>query len=144
MSFWLVSIFIMAALSLLSYVYCWHDIRGGNPHIVSLRQILTIMDRHQIDALLGTHGPGYYYQLTPEQLQGLVQSRRWFYTRECAADMTCLLGSWMYMTGVGDPRAAGWFALLAVLCQSINFGYSLWLISKWRGQLREEIENTDD
>lgn len=142
MLFLLGLVFVVAALSLLSYVYCWQDIKGGRPHIISLRQILVIMDRHRIDALLGGHGPGYYYRLTPAQVAALLSGRRWFYRRECAADLTCLLGSWLYMTGVGDARAASWFVLLAGLCQGINLAYSLWLIGKWRDQLKEEIDNS--
>src|SRR5437868_5178985 len=95
--FLLILIFCSSALSLLSYVYCWQDIRTGRPHIISLRQITTIMDRNRLNQMFGPPEKGYYYMLSPEQLYGLIQSRRWFYVCECAADITCALGVWLYM-----------------------------------------------
>lgn len=144
MGFLLVAIFCSASLSLISYIYCWNDIRGGRPHIISLRQITAIMDRNQLNRLYGKPEPGYYYVLSPAQRTGLIQSCRWFYTRECAADITCIIGVWLYMTRAIANNNILLFILLASLCQMINLVYSLCLISKWRDQLREEIENTED
>lgn len=143
-SFLLGLIFVSAALSLVSYVYCWHDIRGGRPHIISLRQILTIMDRNRINEMFGAPEPGYYYPLSPAQLRIVMQERRWFYTRECTTDIVCLVGSWLYMTGGASPDTVYGFILLAGLCQGINVAYSLWLIRKWSAQIREELDNTGD
>ena len=142
--FLLVAIFCSAAMSLISYMYCWQDIRGGRPHIISLRQITSIMDRNRLTQLLGKPEPGYYYALSPAQLSVIIRSRRWFYTRECAADITCILGAWLYMTGsIGDENIL-LFIILALSCQMVNLIYSFCLISKWRFQLREEIENSED
>jgi len=142
--FLLFTIFCSASLSLISYVYCWHDIRSGRPHILSLRQITAIMDRNRLNQLFGQPEPGYYYALTPAQLYEIIQRRRWFYTGECAADITCILGVWLYMMGIIANEKILLFLLLAGLCQVINLAYSIRLISKWRGQLREEIENSED
>ena len=142
--FLLLAIFCSASLSLISYVYCWHDIRGGRPHILSMRQITSIMDRNRLNHIFGQPEPGYYYALSPVQLYEIIQNRRWFYTSECAADITCLLGVWLYMTGTLEDENALLFVLLAGTCQLINLAYSICLISKWRSQLREEIENSED
>jgi hypothetical protein len=141
--FLLVSIFFSAALSLISYVYCWQDIRSGRPHIISLRQITAIMDRKRLNRIFGMPEPGYYYPLSPELMYELIRKRRWFYTRECTADITCILGVWLYMTGRLPATYVGWFAALAGICQMINLVYSLFLISKWHSQLREEIDNSE-
>ena len=142
--FLLVAIFCSASLSLVSYIYCWHDIRNGRPHILSLRQITSIMDRNRLNQLFGKPEPGYYYLLTPDQLYGITQQCRWFYTCECAADITCIAGVWLYMTGTIGNANILLFTLLAGLCQMINLAYSIRLIRKWHGQLREEIENSED
>jgi len=140
----LILIFIAAAMSLVSYVYCWQDIKGGRPHIVSLRQITGIMDRNRLNRRFGIPETGYYYPLSPEQMQDLLRSRAWFFYGECTADAVCLLGVWLYMNGQGDSDFLWWFIALAGICQIINVGFSLWLVHKWREQIREEIENSDD
>ena len=138
------AIFVSAALSLLSYAYCWHDIRMGRPHIISLRQITGIMDRNRLNALFGKPEPGYYYKLSPTQLYGLIRKRRWFYITECTADSTCILGAWMAITGGMVEENIGFFIILAGTCQGINLIYSIWVVRKWHSQLREEIEQSDD
>ena len=142
--FFLICIFASAALSLLSYLYCWQDIQRGRPHIISLRQITTIMDRNRLNQMFGSPGPGYYYTLSPPQLLALVRWKQWFFYLECTADTACLLGVWLYMTGNGLQNSVGWFIVLAGLCQGINLAYSIWLIRKWSFQIREEIENSED
>jgi hypothetical protein len=144
MEFMMVAIFCSASLSLVSYMYCWQDIRAGRPHILSLRQITGIMDRHCLTRLLGTPRPGYYFELSPMQRAVILRSRRLFYLRECAADLTCLAGVWLYMTGRLAPDYAPLFVALATACQLVNLLYSFCLISKWGVQLREEIENSED
>lgn len=138
-------IFIVAALSLLSYLYCWNDIKSGRPHIIALRQITMIMDRAQHNRWFGAPEPGYYYPLSPQQVAAILRWRRGFYRRECAADLVCMFGAWRAMTGMmGEGAGLFMFIALAALCQSVNVAYSLWLIRKWRGQIQEELENTID
>jgi hypothetical protein len=137
----LVIIFVAAALSLMSYLYCWQDIKTGRPHIITLRQITSIMDRHRLNAIFGNPEPGYFYTIPPETLAYLIRRYRGFYMRECIADAVCMLGSWRYMLHYADPAGLPLFLCLALACQGINILYSLWLIRKWRDQLREEMEN---
>lgn len=139
----LVTIFILAALSFLSYVYCWQDIKTARPHIITLRQITSIMDRHRLNALFGAPEPGYYYALAPQTVAALLSRYRGYYLRECAADLTCMLGVWRYMQG-GAATAPALFIVLGLTCQGINIVYSLWLVHIWRDQLREELENSQD
>lgn len=139
-----VAIFISAALSLLSYVYCWQDVSGGRPHILALRQITSIMDRNRLNRMFGAPQPGYYYQLDPEQVRALTLQFRGFYWRECAAEAVCMLGVWRYMTGQGAPEFKVLFLMLALACQGINFMYSLWLIHRWRDQLQEELDPPEE
>jgi hypothetical protein len=143
-SFFLSSIAIVAALSLLSYLYCWSDIKSGRPHIIALRQITMVMDRARLNQWFGNPEPGYYYQLTPAQVASIIRSRRWFYVSECAADSVCLIGAWRVMIGAASEGTVVPFIILATLCQSINLLYSLWLIRKWRDQIQEELENSGD
>jgi len=140
----LITIFIASALSLVSYVYCWNDIKSGRPHIITLRQITSIMDRNRLNALYGSPEPGYYYRLPPETLAAMLARYRWFYIRECAADLVCMLGVWRYMQGASHPNGQTIFIALALTCQAVNILYSLWLVRKWRDQLREEMENSSD
>lgn len=144
MQFLLFSIFVAASLSLVSYVYCWNDIRSGHPHIISLRQITSIMDRHQLNQRFGMHEAGYYYTLTPEQVFALVRRYRLFYMLECIADAVCIFGVWMATTGQMKEDNIPLFISLSGLCQAINLVYSVWVIRKWHLQLQEEIENTED
>ena len=142
--FLLVGIFISAALSLLSYLYCWQDIKGGNPHIISLRQITSVMDRERLNRYFGPPMPGYYYTLTPQQVQGVVWRRFWFVSLECALDVTCLLGAWWFSHNGDHVLFVYGFICLGGLCQGLNFAHSFWLMRKWQHQLREEIENSED
>lgn len=144
MAFLLIVIFITAALSLLSYVYCWNDIKGGRPHIISLRQITNVMDRDEINRMFGEPEPGYFYPLAPSQITKLLAARRWYYWCECAADSACLLGAWYFYMSGQDGTDVWIFLGLASLCQGINLAWSAWLIRKWRHQIREEIENSVD
>ncbi len=144
MEFLLLSIFCSASLSLLSYVYCWHDIRGGRPHILSLRQITTIMDRNRLNHMFGKPETGYYYVLKQAQREAVIRKWRWFYIRECTADITCIVGVWLYMTGTLQDENIVLFSVLASVCQMINLVYSFCLINKWQFQLREEIDSSDD
>lgn len=140
----LVLIFISAGLSLVSYVYCWQDITSARPHILALRQITSIMDRNRLNALFGQPQPGFYYALKPEQVKALTSRFRGFYLRECAAEIVCMAGVWRYMAGYASPAGQGAFIVLAIICQGINFIYSMWLIRKWRDQLQEELEEGGD
>lgn len=140
----LVSIFAMSALSLISYVYCWNDIKSGRPYILSLRQITTIMDREKLNQMFGPPERGYFYKLDPLALRVLIKDRQGFYYRECAADLVCVYGAWRYMTHeVGDVTTV-LFILLASTCQGINLVYGYLLVKKWGSQIREEIENSED
>lgn len=140
----LITIFIISALSLISYVYCWQDIKTGRPHIITLRQITSIMDRKQLNILFGPPEPGYYYKLLPEMVTYLQNTYRLYYIRECAADIVCMAGVWRYMHAPDSAPGQIIFILLALTCQGINIIYSLWLVRKWRDQLREEMENSGD
>lgn len=140
----LVLIFLSAGMSLVSYVYCWQDITSGRPHILALRQITSIMDRHRLNTLYGSPEPGFYYPLSPLQVAQLTGRYRGFYLRECAAELVCMLGVWRYMSGSAAPEGQTLFILLAMACQGVNFIYSLHLIRKWRDQLQEEIQQRHD
>jgi hypothetical protein len=141
-SFLLVIIFIAAGMSLLSYVYCWIDILGGSPHIISLRQITAVMDRERLNLRFGPPDASYRYALDKPQLAALIRSRRGFFAAECTADALCLLGAWLYMGAGMDDSHIGWFILLAGLCQGINVGWSLWQVRKWAHQIVEEMDNS--
>lgn len=138
------AIFIGAGMSLLSYIYCWQEVRDGEPHILALRQITGIMDRHELNRLYGMPDEEFYYTLEPQQTQQLVKQYRLFFLAECAAEALCMLGVWRYMTGNADMRYLWLFMVLAVTCQAINFLYSMWLIRKWKDQLQEEVESGDE
>lgn len=139
--FILAVIVVMAILSLASYLYCWQDIHTGKPHIISLRQITGIMDRERLNERFGRPEANYRYTLKPEELKKLLRRYGPYFYQECAADMLCLMGAWYYLTDDdASYTAALWFALLASLCQAINFAYSTWLVSKWGHQIREEID----
>lgn len=140
----LVIIFIAAALSMMSYIYCWQDIKSGRPHIITLRQITSVMDRHVLNQIFGHPEPGYYYTLPPERASALLRRYRLFYLGELTADTVCMLGVWRYMQGLAHPDGQTAFILLGLACQGVNIIYSLWLVRKWRDQLREEMDNTPD
>lgn len=139
--FLLTLIFIAAALSLISYVYCWQDIQRGQPHIISLRQITGIMDRNRITRLFGAPKPGYYYTLTPAMQAILTRRRQRFFYLECAADAVCAIGAWHFITAPSGTLTVGSFIVLAGLCQGINFFWSMWLVRKWAHQIREEMDD---
>ena len=141
MSVLLITIFCMSGLSLLSYVYCWQDIRRGHPHILSLRQITNIMDRNRLNLLFGNPEPGYYYDLSPVMLAFITRFCGLYYYCEIAADIVCIFGVYHFMTYGAHSPLAGWFVLLAATCQGINFLYSVWLIRRWGHQIREEMED---
>lgn len=138
--FLLFVILVSGALSLVSYLYCWHDIKRGKPHIISLRQITGIMDRNRLDSLLGRHDGRYFYNLSPDVRTRLLNGRREFVYGECAADLVCMLGAGRYFSGAAAESTQGWFILIAGLCQAINFAYSTHLVRKWSHQIREEID----
>jgi len=142
--FLLIVIFISAALSLLSYIHCWQDICRGRPHIISLRQITSVMDREWLNRRFGAHEPGYYYKLSPAQIQDIVRKHGWFFYCECAMDTVCLFGAWWFSIGLGSGDMALLFILLAGAGQGLNVAYSFWLMRKWKHQIREEIENSED
>ncbi len=139
-SFLLLVIFLTASLSLVSYLYCWHDIRGGNPHIISIRQITGIMDRDIINAIFGAPQPGYYYQMKPPLTRELQKLWKWRYYQEVAADSVCILGSYYYLNAGGPDIYAAWFVLLAGLCQAISIWISVHLVRKWWHQIAEEMD----
>jgi hypothetical protein len=140
----LLIIFVFAGLSLVSYLYCWADIKGGNPHILSLRQITNVMDREKLNRMFGDPLPGYFYKLEPAAVTQLMARRQWYFYRECATDAICVLGAWRYMVIDAHPVALRYFLLLAFACQALNLVYSIILVKKWGYQIREEIENSDD
>jgi len=142
--FLLVIIFISAALSFLSYVYCWNDIRSGRPQIVSLRQITGVMDRERLNQWFGRPAPGYYYTLTPEQVKGILWWRAWFVRSECALDGVCLFGAWWFSHYVKHAGFVYGFIFLGGLCQIVNLAHSFWLMQKWQHQIREEVENSEE
>jgi hypothetical protein len=135
----LMTIFAIAGLSLISYLYCWHDLKGGRPHIISLRQITGVMDREQINAMFGKPEPGYYYRLEPAMLRETVAEQKWRYYGEVGADAVCLLGCYYYLNA-GGPMVV-WFILLAGACQAISVGLSVHLVRKWWHQLAEEMDD---
>ncbi len=141
---YLIAIFLASGLSLVSYLYCWEDIKKGEPHIISLRQIMGIMDREKINLLLGEPKPGYYYLLPPPILKVLLSHRRAYFYTEIGADMACLAGAYLYMTGWLPAATMGWFIALAAICQLINFSHSLWLVRRFRHQIREELDSSRD
>ena len=142
--FLLVVIFISAAVSLLSYVYCWQDIRSGRPHIISLRQITNIMDRLRLNQWFGTPEPGYFYVLPPEVVRWIMRWRAVFFYRECLADIVCLIGAWWFSVSATETFSVYAFIVMAGVCQGINLLYSYKLLQKWGHQIREEIENSED
>jgi hypothetical protein len=137
----LVTIFFSSALSMISYFYCWHDIKTGHPHIISLRQITNIMDRNRLNEMFGKPNHGYRYHLEPAVVRALVRSRQFFFHSEVAADSTCMVGAYLYLTDQLEMTNIGWFLLLGVICQAINVGYSIWLVRKWSHQIKEEMDN---
>lgn len=140
----LITIFMAAATSLISYIYCWHDIKTGRPHIISLRQITNIMDRNRLTALFGKPEPGYYYVLSPQMLVAFTRKYQTSYYSEVGADTMCLIGSYMYMTGQLAADRVWWFIALAGFCQVVNFCYSIMLVRRWAHQFREEMNDIDD
>jgi len=142
--FLLIAIFICAAMSMLSYIYCWQDVKSGRPHIISLRQVTSIMDRERLTRWLGPPQPGYFYALSPEQLQDIMRRRAWFIYAECALDGLCIFGAWWYSDSDAPESAVLGFLALAGLAQAVNLCYSFFLIRKWKHQLREELDNSED
>lgn len=134
------AVFLVSVLSLGSYLYCWRDVKRGNPHILSLRQVTLVMDREVLNRLFGAPGPGWRYALTPEARAELVRSR-WFYIHsEMAIDLACMLAAWSVVTHKAPPAMEIWLVLLAGVAQGINLAYSVWLMKKWGWQIREEME----
>ncbi len=140
----LACVMLVAFLSLCSYLYCWHDIRRGRPHILSLRQITLIMDRNRLDSIFGHHQKGYYYQLNPAALAMIVRSRRGFVFFEVLADTFCLWGSYRYLAGLASMQTVGLFVVLAAVCQGIDVWFSMRLVRAWWPQIQEEIDNTGE
>ena len=134
------AIFLVSLLSLASYLYCVNDIRGGRPHIVSLRQVTLIMDRKRLSRLFGEPDAGFRYTLAPDTLAAFIKARQGYVYVEMAADLMCMLGAWRYMTGMAPAALEYWFVPLAALCQGVNLAYSMWLVWKWGSQIREEME----
>lgn len=138
------TVFLIATLSLASYLYCWNDVRRGRPHILSLRQVTLIMDREALNRLFGAPGPGYRYVLSAENVAAIARSRRVYVYSEIALDAICMLAAWSVVTHQALPALEDWLVLLAGLAQAINLAYSMWLIRKWGWQIREEIEDIGD
>ncbi len=137
-------IFLVSLLSLASNLYCWNDIKSGRPHIISLRQITLIMDRHVLNRIFGEPQPGYRYPLSPSVLTQFIRARRGYVYREMTADLLCMLAAWRYWTGMAPAALEAWFVLIAGLCQGISLVYSLWLVRKWGHQIHEEISDLGD
>lgn len=134
------AVFLIATLSLASYLYCWNDIRRGHPHILSLRQITLVMDREALNRMFGAPDARYRYALAPEALAGVIRARRFYAYSEMAIDAVCALAMWSVVTHRALPVFEDWLVLLAGLAQGINLAYSLWLVRKWGWQIREEME----
>ena len=143
MSFLLVLIFISSMLSLMSYVHCWRDVKSGRAHVISLRQISSVMDRTVFNGWFGAPQPGYFYVLTPEQVKWFLRRYAWPVYGECAADAACLFGAWWFASGWGKEEVLLVFVLLAGLCQAMSLGYYFWLMRQWRDQIHEEIDHSD-
>lgn len=140
----LLSIFMLASVSLMSYLYCWTDIRGGKPHILSLRQVTCIMDRAQINQRFGMPDKGYRYKLTPLQLKAFMGRYQYSFYRECATDLVCALGAWRFLTRDASSQLLWGFIVLGLICQGAYLAYSVTLVRKWGHQIREEIDNSED
>ncbi len=131
-------VFLIAALSLASTVYCWCDIQGGRPRSITLRQITLIMDREILNRIFGKPDARYRYTLTPPMQAALLRARAWYAYSEMAADLLCMYGAARFINGEAPPALAGSFLLLAGLCQAVNIVHSLWLVRKWGWQIRDE------
>ncbi len=140
MSALLLLVLLVSALSLASYIYCWRDIMGGRPHIISLRQITCIMDRHLLDVMFGKHEPDYRYALSPSTRRWFVRQWGLYYLREIAADWLCILGAFYFWFMQPHPLTLS-FILLALCCQGINIVQSVWLVQRWRHQIMEELDD---
>lgn len=139
MTIFLIGIILISILSAGSYWFCWQDILGGRPNILSMRQITLIMDRNKLDAIFGKHQPDYHYALSPEMLAALVRSRKFFVYSEMAAEVCCFIGAYRYLTGLASPDTLSLFVLLAVICQIIDVWMSISLIRKYWHQVEEEM-----
>jgi hypothetical protein len=137
-------IFGCAAVSLLSYLYCWQDIRGGAPHIISLRSVTYIMDRHQLNHLYGEPDRRWRYHFPPETLKRFKARWSGQFLLAIGADSSCLLGAYRYLTEQGAPVFLPWFVLLAGGYQALSYIWSYLLVHRWGHQIREEIEGFDD
>lgn len=140
----LLAILLASSLSMMSYMYCWRDIRRGRPHIISLRQITNIMDRERLNALFGAPMPGYFYPLTKPAKAALVRTYQLHYYIECATDGVCVLGAWRYLVVHAGAAVVWRFIVLAAICQAINVVYSTCMVRKWAHQIKEEIDNSKD
>jgi len=136
----LLVVLLLSALSLASYVYCWRDVMRGHPHIISLRQITCIMDRHLLDIMFGRHEAGYRYTLSPHARRWFARQWGGYWLREVAADAVCIIGA-LYFWFMDDRPLMVSFLLLALTCQGINMVQSMWLVRRWRHQIIEELDD---
>ena len=141
MSLLLASIALISAISLCSWWYCWQDVRGGRPNILSLRQVTLIMDRNLLDTLYGKHGQGYIYTLNKPALAQITRDRRLFVYKEMLADMLCFAGAYRYFIGSAMPDYFPIFLLLATTYQGLSIWYSISLVRRWWHQIEEEMDN---
>jgi hypothetical protein len=139
MSGLLLIILVISAMSLSSYVYCWRDVMGGRPHIISLRQITCIMDRSLLDVMFGKHEAGYRYLLSPSMRHWFRRQWGLYYLREISADWLCIIGALYFWFLPAHPLTFS-FVLLAVCCQGINIAQSVLLVRRWRHQIIEELD----
>lgn len=143
-AFLLILIFLFAACSFVSFVYCWLDIRAGKPYILSLRQITGIMDRNIINSLYGMPQKGFVYPLSPQDIRHILNTRRMYFYRECLADSLCIFGAWRFMTQDASAVIIVLFLLLGGLCQGLNMLYSYQVLQRWGDQIREELEPPEE
>ena len=140
----LILIFLFAGCSFVSFVYCWLDIRGGKPYILSLRQITGIMDRNIINSLYGMPQKGFIYPLSPKDIRHILNSRRMYFYRESLADSLCIFGSWRFMTQEASTGMLWTFLLLGGVCQGLNMLYSFQVLERWGDQIREELDSPEE
>jgi hypothetical protein len=135
----LLIVLVVSLLSFASYMYCWRDIMTGNPHILSLRQMTTIMDRHVLNLIFGAHEKDYRYWLSPTGLIWFRKQWSGYYYREIAADALCAIGALYFLSKNTPQEVTTAFLLLAITCQGITIYSAVIQVKRWRHQIEEEL-----
>lgn len=139
MTLLLIAIMGYALLSLASWWFCWRNVMGGRPHILSMRQITLIMDRERLDTLYGKHKPGYVYELNEAALGQIKRQHRGNMIKEMAADLLCLVGSYNYLMSDEPAGSMLTFAMFAGIYQMLTLWYSFKLVNPYWEQINEEM-----